>query len=492
MTALAGTSTIAQVRPEASGADLARALAPLVERAAGRGRRTLVSLTMATAPRDPIELYAAARALGEAPAIWLRPSEGFGLVGIGAAWTARTSGLDRFRSAAEAWAGLTDGAFVRDDADGSAGTGPLLLAGFPFAPGDGHHDPAWRGFERSALVLPRLMLTIGPRGGWLTANVVTGSDEDADADGLDGDATARAREIGELWDGVRTAAPAVPLTPANEPLRIAAEAPEAAWRATVVRFAGAVGRGRVDKVVLARRVDLVADAPLDIPSALRRLEASAPESTVFAVTRRGRTFLGATPERLARMEGREFRTVAMAGSIGRGADEAEDERLAVELLASDKDREEHRVVVEMLRETLGSIAARLEVGREPSVVRLRHVQHLVTELSGRLRERAGILALVERLHPTPAVGGQPRDLALELIDEQERLDRGWYAGPLGWLDRRGDGEFVVAIRSGVVDGATASLFAGCGIMADSDPGREWEESRMKLRSLASALGRLEW
>ncbi len=192
------------------------------------------------------------------------------------------------------------------------------------------------------------------------------------------------------------------------------------------------------------------------------------------------------------MEGREFRTVAMAGSIGRGADEAEDERLAAELLASDKDREEHRVVVEMLRETLGSIAARLEVGRDPSVVRLRHVQHLVTELSGRLRERAGILALVERLHPTPAVGGQPRTLALELIDEQERLDRGWYAGPLGWLDRRGDGEFVVAIRSGVVDGATASLFAGCGIMADSDPAREWEESRMKLRSLASALGRLEW
>ncbi len=277
MTALAGTSTIAQVRPEASGADLARALAPLVERAAGRGRRTLVSLTMATAPRDPIELYAAARALSEAPAIWLRPSEGFGLVGIGAAWTARTSGPDRFRSAAEAWAGLTDGAFVRDDADGSAGTGPLLLAGFPFAPGDDHHDPAWRGFERSALVLPRLMLTIGPGGGWLTANVVTGPDDDADADGHDGDATARAREIAELWDGVRTAAPAVSLTPASEPLRIAAEAPEAAWAATVVRFAGAVGRGRVDKVVLARRVDLVADAPLDIPSALRRLEASAPE-----------------------------------------------------------------------------------------------------------------------------------------------------------------------------------------------------------------------
>jgi isochorismate synthase EntC len=124
------------------------------------------------------------------------------------------------------------------------------------------------------------------------------------------------------------------------------------------------------------------------------------------------------------------------------------------------------------------------------VVRLRHIQHLVTLVRGRLREQAGILDLVERLHPTPAVGGAPRELALALLEEEERFDRGWYAGPVGWLDRRGDGEFVVAIRSGVVNGASASLFTGCGIVADSEPGREWDESEVKLRALASALGRL--
>jgi isochorismate synthase len=490
MTVLAGLPATVSGQPETSGAELARALEPLLGRAAGRGRRTLVGLTLATAPRDPIDLYAAARALGETPAIWLRPADGFALVAIGSAWTARTSGPDRFRTAARAWVDLTDGAFIHDDANGSRGTGPLLLGGFPFAPDDLHRDPVWRGFERSALVLPRLLLTIGPDGAWLTANVVADGDTD-DRDDRDESAAARARAVGELWDDLCAVSPAVPLTPAADQLRILGETPEAAWRSTVVRFAGAVGRGRVDKVVLARRVDVAADAPFDVPSALRRLEASAPESTIFAVTRRDRTFLGATPERLVRTEGREFRTVAMAGSIGRGADAAEDDRLASDLLASDKDREEHLVVVKMLREALESVAERLTVERVPSVVRLRHVQHLVTEVSGRLRERAGILALVERLHPTPAVGGQPRDVALELIDEQEKLDRGWYAGPLGWLDRKGDGEFVVALRSGVVDGATASLFAGCGIMADSDPGREWEESRMKLRSLASALGRFE-
>ena len=173
------------------------------------------------------------------------------------------------------------------------------------------------------------------------------------------------------------------------------------------------------------------------------------------------------------------------------ADAAEDARLAAELLASEKDREEQAVVVEMLRETLTPVTDRLDIARRPSVVRLRHIQHLATEVRGRLREPAGIVGLVERLHPTPAVGGAPRQLALELIAEGEPLERGWYAGPVGWVDRRGDGEFVVAIRSGVVEGGRASLFAGCGIVADSDPQREWEESLMKLRTLASVLGTVE-
>ncbi len=441
---------------EPTGGDLAARLGPLAERAGGRGLRTLVTATVAVPWRDPISLYAAALAAGEAPALWLSPAEGFGLVAIGAAWTIQTGGRDRFGTVARGWADLVGGAFQNDDGGGRRGTGPLLLGGFPFSPGTERHDPAWRGFERSALVLPALLLTLAPDGAWLTASLVA----EGDTDDPDEVATTRATEIAELWERLRTRSVDVALTPSDELLRVVAEAPRSDWRSTVVRFAGAVGRGRLDKVVLARRVDLAADVPLDVPAALRRFEASAPESTVFAMTRDGRTFLGATPERLARTEGREFRTIALAGSIGRGSDAADDDRLAAELLASEKDREEHRVVVEMLRETLTPIAARLEIERAPSVVRLRHVQHLATQVNGRLRERAGILALVERLHPTPAVGGQPRDVALELIAEQERLDRGWYAGPFGWLDRRGDGEFVVAIRSGVVDGATASPLRG--------------------------------
>jgi isochorismate synthase len=265
----------------------------------------------------------------------------------------------------------------------------------------------------------------------------------------------------------------------------------AAWERIVGLFAGAVGRGRLDKVVLARRVDLRSPLELDPVNALRRLAAAGPESTTFAFVRDGVTFLGATPERLARTEGRAFRTVAIAGSAPRGADAGEDARLAAGLLASDKDREEHAVVVSMLRDALRPIVERLAVAPGPAILVLRDVQHLVTPMEGLLRDETGILALAERLHPTPAVGGEPREAALVLIAEHEGFDRGWYAGPVGWLGADGDGELMVALRCGLVEGQRATLFAGCGIVADSDPAREWEESRIKLRPVVSAVGRLD-
>jgi isochorismate synthase len=201
--------------------------------------------------------------------------------------------------------------------------------------------------------------------------------------------------------------------------------------------------------------------------------------------------MGASPERLAALRGRDLDTMAMAGSARRATDRATDDELAARLLASDKEREEHAVVVTMLRDALSPLVEAMRMPSQPTVERFRHVQHLVTPITGRLREDADILALVERLHPTPAVAGTPRDLALELIADEEPGDRGWYAGPLGWIDRHGDGEFIVALRSGLVEGDTATLFAGCGIMADSDPEREWDESSSKLMALGSALGHIE-
>lgn len=133
----------------------------------------------------------------------------------------------------------------------------------------------------------------------------------------------------------------------------------------------------------------------------------------------------------------------------------------------------------------------MRVAGEPEVMVLRHVQHLATPIEGTVRGDEGLLALAGCLHPTPAVGGEPREPALKMIDEYEGFDRGWYAGPIGWLSLNGDGELMVALRCGLIRGNKASLFAGCGIVADSDPAREWEESRIKMRAVAAALGRLE-
>ena len=463
----------------ASAPDLAAALAPLVARAAGREAATLVSATVPVAPVDPVALVGMARPLGAS--LWMQPQAGVAHVGIGEAWAARQSHAARFQVISLAWQMLLDDAIV-DTGNAPRGVGPLLLGGFAFDE-EPSTSSTWEGFEAGCMTLPALLLSTTPQGSWLTASMV-----------FEPDGVPPGTMIGSLdqtWAYLADVE-VRPAGPARQSLTVRRRTPDAvSWRGSVARLAGAVGRGRLDKAVLSREITLEAASDIDISGVLRRLEASAPESTVFAISRGPRTFVGATPERLVSLHGRELRTMAMAGSARRSDDPAQDEALAQRLLASDKEREEHAIVVEMLRDALAPVTVELTIPRAPQVVRFRHVQHLVSLVSGRLVDDADVLTVVERLHPTPAVGGTPRDLALELIAEEEPHQRGWYAGPLGWIDHHGDGEFVVALRSGVIEGDTATLYAGCGIVADSDPEREWDESSAKLQALGSALGPFE-
>lgn len=470
------------------GGGLAERLVRLLGEAASGGRETiagrdrLVAASVPVGAVDPVSLFAAAAEADLEAVLWLRPSEGTAYVGVGRAWALAPAGPTRFREAEDAWRSLVADARF-DRASGAVSDGPVLLGAMGFTGGRPAASDPWAPFGPSSLVLPELLLARDGDGATVTASMVGGH-------------PAAARTLERRWDQVvaraRALAPSphgMVARPVYAPLEVTDEQPSRdTWRRLVGMFAGAVGRGRLDKVVLARRVALRSPVELDVPNALRRLAASAPESTTYAFRRDGRTFLGATPERLVRTEGRQFRTVAVAGTIGRGRDEAEDARLGAALLASEKDHEEHAVVVSAIRELLAPVADTLEVAPRPGVMTLRFVQHLVTEISGTLPEAHGLLALGERLHPTPAVGGEPRDLALALVREHEGFDRGWYAGPIGWLGVDGDGELCVALRCGIVDRTRATLFAGCGIVADSDPDQEWEESRIKLRAVISALG----
>lgn len=439
------------------------------------GERPLVAATVPVEAIDPVDLFIAARALDLEAALWLQPEAGRSIVGVGRSWVVEPDGADRFATAADAWRAILADAIV----SGGVGAGPTLLGGLGFTGRTPAAEGAWGPFGPASLVLPTFCVTRDGRATTLTVALAPGRAVDLDL-----------LEFGLAWESLseRAGRPEADRRGAAS-LSIVDERPDrTAWERTVGLFAGAVGRGRIDKVVLAREVVLRGDVDLDVGAALRHLALTAPESTTFAFVRGGTTFLGATPERLVRTRGRSFETVAIAGSAARGRDAADDARHAAALLASEKEREEHAVVVDMLRTSLSPIVESLHVAEAPAVLPLPHLQHLMTPIVGTTRDESGLLSLAGRLHPTPAVGGTPRDIALGLIEEHEAFDRGWYAGPVGWLGADGDGEMMVALRCGLVTGSQATLFAGCGIVADSDPSREWEESRLKLRTMIAALG----
>jgi salicylate biosynthesis isochorismate synthase len=430
-----------------------------------------------TSAPDPIDRFAAAFRAGLEPILWLQPIDDFAMVGIGNAWSVQAEGPDRFRAVAEAWEARLAGALLSDAAE------PRLIGGFGFT-GEVPDGEPWSPFGAASMVLPELLLVRRGESLTLTASYI----DDGAADGQ----ARLERQWSELVRGVALGPGPETQDQAPAPLSVVAEHPDrVTWDRLVARFAGAVGRGRLDKVVLARRVDLEAPLEIDVVGAVRWLAERSPNSTTYAFTRGGSVFFGATPERLVATQNKAFQTVAIAGTIRHDDDPAVEATLAAELLASDKDREEHEIVVDTLRTLLEPVSAEIAVAQGPVVARFGTVQHLVTSVSGRLRDRSGILSLAALLHPTPAVGGEPRDLALELIAEHEGFDRGWYAGPLGWVGADGDGEFVVALRCAVVSGKSAALFAGCGIVADSDAAREWEESRNKMQVVAAALGEVQ-
>jgi isochorismate synthase len=414
---------------------------------------------------------------------WARPSDRFAVAGIGAATTLVATGTDRFREIEREWADLIDGAIIDDDAGASAiGTGPLLMGGFAFDP-DGPRSARWTGFPAARFSLPRFTITEAADTRWLTTTVVVAADGVPDIPLPDLQAS-RARIVG-FGDGSARRRSSVP--PKNESgIEYTDLCKPALWLAAVGSAVDAIRGGTFEKVVLARGVRAAASDPFDIGAAIRHLRVVHPDSFIFACCRGERVFMGASPERLVRLDGREVLASSLAGSARRGADAEEDASLAAQLLDSPKDADEHAVVVRVLRDTLAELCDDVSAAPMPSLLTLPHMHHLHTIVRARLRPGHSLLELIGRLHPTPAVGGTPRAAALAFIRAHEHLDRGWYAAPVGWL-QRDRGEFAVALRSALVRGSEATLFAGCGIVRDSDPELEYAESVLKLRPMAVAL-----
>ena len=343
-----------------------------------------------------------------------------------------------------------------------ASSDALAVGGFAYRP-DREPGGAWSGFPALLFRVPQLAV-MRRRG---RTFVVAASDDAEELLDLTA-TTVRAPSARKLE-----------VTPVRNPM---------AWTAAVGSAAARLRAGDAEKVVLAREVIAHGDGVVAAGTVVRSLRAAYPSCFTYLISGAdGTAFAGASPELLIRRSGQRAFAQPMAGSVARGANDSEDERFADTLIQSNKDAHEHRVVSQFVVDALEPFSASI-TARGPEVVRFTNIQHLATSVEARLHDPAAdALTLAAALHPTPAVGGWPREPADALIDELEGMERGWYAGAVGWIDGRGDGEFAVALRCGLLWEDGARLYAGVGVMPASDPARELEETELKFKALLTAL-----
>lgn len=391
--------------------------------------------------------------------------EGVGLAGMGVATRVRVARRGG-RTDADA---VTDalGAIAVDDTVGRPGCGPVAMGALPF-------DPSGPG----ELVVPAIVIGRGDDG---TCWVTTIAPSDAHPGAAAVDAVVE-RGLTEVVGFAGDAGLISDDGPTDFSVR--PERTPSAWCASVDEATRRLRDGHARKVVLARAVLVESDRPLRPGAVLSHLRRTYPTSHLFSMD----GFVGATPELLVARSGDHLQAHPMAGTAPRSGDPDTDARLAASLLASRNTLDEHRHTIDMVHDTLLPWCSYLDEEAEPSIVAMANVQHLATRLEGRLSNPpASVLELVTALHPTPAVGGAPRDIALEMIAELEQLDRGRFAGPVGWVDASGNGTWAVGIRSAQIDGPSARVFAGVGVVADSDPASELAETRAKMQAMLGAL-----
>jgi menaquinone-specific isochorismate synthase len=464
---------------ERATARLERWVRAALRRARATGAPALVSVSAEVDPAtDPTALIAAARRPGEHWFSLEQPDrDGCALAALGAARVLEATGERRFAEVQRRWRALSAAAYA-DPPDGPPGAGLAALGGFSFAP-DGGASPEWEGFAAASLVVPEVSLARRAGRVSLTVNADVAPDDTA------ADVLARVeRRLGELRPGAQL--PLLDPDPAGA-YKVNSPMPPAHYEEAVARGVQRIRGGELEKIVLAREVEVRAPVAHDPAAILGLLREGFPACYVFAVGRGQATFLAASPELLIRREGQRASTVALAGSARRSADPAVDDHLGEQLLRSDKDREENAIVARRIARALRPLSVWVAAAPEPALVRVANIQHLGTPIRAQLAAPIGAVELAGSLHPTPAVGGEPGAVAARLIPALEGFDRGWYAGTVGWSDAVGDGEFCVALRCALLRGPLARLYAGCGIVRDSDPASELAESEVKLGALLPLL-----
>lgn len=367
---------------------------------------------------------------------------------------------------------------------------PRLFGGFAFSP-EFVPDNTWSVFHPAHFVLPHFQLYEVGEERWLTVNTLL-----PESESRTGVLAGMKDALAALYQALEGAMLSThypgdnPQSPPNQPPETRYPMSTDQWQTMVRQATDAIQAGNLQKVVLSRVAEIRRSHPPDLEKVIVDFRSDYANCFHFLFEpARERFFLGATPELLVELRERSFQTMALAGSAPRGRNEVDDQLFAQQLLNSAKNCHEHQLVVDSVRNRLTHISSDLHIPTEPAIFRLHNIQHLLTPISGRVNTDAetDVLTLVELLHPTPAMGGVPASEALRFLAESEPVPRGWYAAPVGWLDANLDGAFAVAIRSAICQYERAWLYAGAGIVEDSDPEREWAEIELKFKPMLSVL-----
>lgn len=407
-------------------------------------------------------------------------------VALGRMVQIQVEGSGRFRDAGKAVKDLFSDAWLVDYGE-EAEERPILMGGFAFNDHAAGDDSHWKRFPAARLVLPELLLTrhessAGVRLCLSLHAVVEGSSSITDL------FERMQQRLG--WLAGHLQAPVrLSKTPTDLNSIQLQESSEAHYLHAAEQALTCIENGDFEKVVLARWSDICNDKPFNAARVLHNLRENYPSCFIFAASMSGSSFLGATPERLLAFRGRALLSGPLAGSARRGTTPAEDLKLQKRLFESRKERHEHDIVIRAIRQALEPYCSNLTVPSEPSILELPGIQHLYSEISGTVHQEknSSILEILGDLHPTPAVGGMPRQKALAWLAGNEKLERGWFSGPVGWVNDRGEGDFAIALRVALLRGNNAHLHAGAGIVSGSVPEEELRETRLKMQTASSAI-----
>jgi menaquinone-specific isochorismate synthase len=446
------------------------------DQAAQVGRPIMVSITIQVEGLDPLAVLESIFEPGERHFYAERPSEGWAIAGAESVLSFSASGPGRFIACQRFIDRTLEDTVSVGEPDVPFG-GPHFFATFAFLDSVQSGEP----FEAACVFVPRWQVAHKDGKTTAVANLVVESDSPVEA------LAARVLNAHSKFRSFDFQAPALQSARAGAS-SVDEVGGRRSYETAVSRALERIAKGEFEKIVLARAKDVRAPAPLHPLRLLNGLRQRFPDCYAFSVANGlGQSFIGASPERLLRVDDGVVVTEALAGSADRGATASEDASLGNRLLHSDKDLREQRIVLDSIVASLAPLGLDLRYSARPLLKRLSNVQHLHTPVEARLPKGVRLLDMLGRLHPTPAVGGTPRDMAVPLIAELEAFPRGLYCGAIGWIDSKGGGEFIVALRSALIDGPRARIYAGAGIVEGSSPEGELAETELKFRAMQDAL-----